>query len=96
VRSCLFGGRSAVRLSDWDVQTVFCGEQLRLVGRSAVRRANWYVQIFVESNCLLDGRSAVRWADWYIQRVFCGEQLPFGWTVSVPMGGLGFSDRFFC
>jgi hypothetical protein len=26
--------------------------------------------------------------------VFCGEQLPFGWSVSGPMGGLGCSE--FC
>jgi hypothetical protein len=25
--------------------------------------------------------------------VFCGEQLPFGWSVSGPMGGLGCSDN---
>jgi hypothetical protein len=24
-------------------------------------------------------------------RLFFGEQLPFGWSVSSPMGGLGFS-----
>jgi hypothetical protein len=33
VSSCLLVGRSAVRCADWDVQTVFCGEQL-LSGRS--------------------------------------------------------------
>jgi hypothetical protein len=67
--SCLLAGRSAVRWADWDVQTVFCGEQL-----------------------LLAGRSAVRWEDWDIQTVFFGEQLPFGWSVSPPMCGLGCSD----
>jgi hypothetical protein len=29
VSSCLLAGRSAVRWADWDVQTVFCGEQCR-------------------------------------------------------------------
>jgi hypothetical protein len=28
VSSCLFADRSAVPLADWDIQTVFCGEQL--------------------------------------------------------------------
>jgi hypothetical protein len=30
-------------MADWDIQTVFCGKQLPLVGRSAVRWANWDV-----------------------------------------------------
>jgi hypothetical protein len=49
-------------------------------------------QYFVVSSCLLAGRSAVRCADWDVQTVFCGEQLPFGWSVSGPMGELGCSD----
>jgi hypothetical protein len=34
----------------------------------------------------------VGWADWDVQTVFCGEQLPFGRSVSGPMGGLVCSD----
>jgi hypothetical protein len=49
-------------------------------------------QCFVVSSCLLTGRSAVRWADFDVQSVFCGEQLPFIWSVSGSMGGLGCSD----
>jgi hypothetical protein len=28
VSSCLLAGRSTIRWAEWDVQTVFCGEQL--------------------------------------------------------------------
>jgi hypothetical protein len=44
VSSCLLSVRSAVRWADWDVQTVFCGEQLHLACRSTVRWADWNVQ----------------------------------------------------
>jgi hypothetical protein len=44
VCSCLLAGSSAFRWVDYDVQTVFCGEQLLLAGRSAVRLADWDVQ----------------------------------------------------
>jgi hypothetical protein len=30
-----------------------------------------------------------------VQTVFIVEQLPFGWSVSGPMGGLGYSDIVF-
>jgi hypothetical protein len=36
--------RSAIGWADWDVQTVFCGEQLPLDGQSAVRLSDWDVQ----------------------------------------------------
>jgi hypothetical protein len=63
------------------------------VGRSAVRWADWVLQtVFCVEQLLLTGRSAVRSADFDVQTVFCGKQLPFGWSVSGPMGGLGYSD----
>jgi hypothetical protein len=40
----------------------------------------------------LFGRSAVPWADWVFHTVICGEQLPFGWSVSSPIGRLGCSE----
>jgi hypothetical protein len=40
----------------------------------------------------LAGRTGVRWAVWVCECLFCGVQLPFGWSVSGPMGGLGCSD----
>jgi hypothetical protein len=49
-------------------------------------------QCFVVSSCLLVGRSAVRWANWDDQTEFFCEHLPFGRSVSGPMGGLGSSD----
>jgi hypothetical protein len=44
------------------------------------------------NSCLLACRSTARWLDLAVQKEFCGEQLPFGWSVSGPMGGLGCSD----
>jgi hypothetical protein len=118
VRSCLLAGRSAVRLADWDVQTVFCGEQLPfgwsvsgpmgglgcsdsvfwgaaafwLVGQRSCGRIRMFRLCFMVSSCLLAGRSGVRWSDWDVETLFCGEKLPFGRSVSGPMGGLGCSD----
>jgi hypothetical protein len=88
-----------VQLSNRRIQMFkhgFGGEQLLFVGRTAVVRAHWGIQSFVVSSCLLSGRSGVRWADLEIQTVFCGEQLPFGWSVSIPIMGLGRSDNVLC
>jgi hypothetical protein len=87
-------GRSAVRWADWDIQTVFCGEQLPF-GRSVSGPMGELVcsDSFVVSSCPLAGRSAFRWADWDIQTLFCGEQLPFGRSVNGLVSGLVLSDR---
>jgi hypothetical protein len=50
-------------------------------------------QCFVVNSFLLTSWSAVRWADYDVLTVFFGEQLPFSWSVSGPMGGLGYSDN---
>jgi hypothetical protein len=63
-----------------------------MVGQRSDGRIGMFRQCFLVSSCILAGCSAVRWANWDVQTVFCGEQLPFGRSVSGPMGGLGCSD----
>jgi hypothetical protein len=87
----LVGQRSDVRVGMF--RQCFVVSSCLLFGRSTAQCADWDVQrMSLVSSCLWFGQSAVRWADWDVQTKFCGEQLPFGWSVSGPMGRLGFSD----
>jgi hypothetical protein len=63
-----------------------------LDGQRPDRRIGMFRECFVVRSCLFSDRSAFRWSDLDVQTVFCGEQLPFGWSVSGPIGGLGGTD----
>jgi hypothetical protein len=84
--------RSAVRSANWDVQILWRATAFGTVGQRSDGRIGIFRECFVVSSCLLAGRSAVRWADWNVRNGVFAEQMPFGWSFSRPMGGLGCSD----
>jgi hypothetical protein len=51
--------------------------------------------LYLVNSCLLASQSAVQWVDFDDQTEFGWEPLPFGWSVSGPIGGFGYSGSVF-